>query len=123
MNAQEALENYFIAKKKFDDEVHKSMEVIEDFIDQSNAKPKTLEELGWEANQFADDDVCYSKRSESGEVELSIEITPTHCLTDALIVAIYKKLAPILTKDEILAIAEKMKEFGMTSAIAKGETK
>lgn len=111
MNAQEALENYFIAKKKFDDEVHKSMEVIEDFIDQSNAKPKTLEELGWKADHIADDDLCYSKQSE--EVEINIEITPTHCSVATFSEEI-EILSTSLLKDEILAIAEKMKELGMT---------
>jgi hypothetical protein len=123
MNAQEAIEtlkaNYPPSSYTM---LCEAIDLSCELLKKSNAKPKTLEELGWEENHIADDDLCYSKQV--GEIEINIEITPTHCSTYALDERFPEEISTILTKEEILAIAEKMKELGMTGEqIAKGETK
>ena len=86
--------------------------VLQQLIDQSNAKPKTLEELGWEIAYFDKESVCYFKMT--GELELSVELTRTYCSVNSFD-EFLNQHGSLLTYEEILAIAEKMKELGMTN--------
>ena len=101
MNAQEALEKLCAGKGMLCDYL-----LLKQLIDQSNAKPKTLEELGWEQGMSFKD------------VKLFYEPERTfHCyvLANKMEIHIDDADTILLTYEEILAIAEKMKELGMTN--------
>lgn len=91
--------------------------------DQSNAKPKTLEELGWEKDVEFENLVIYENTKKEDYRGLTFHkkygyiSSFTHNKNGIVNPATF-------TYADILAIAEKMKELGMTGEqIAKGETK
>ena len=100
MNAQEALEKLCAGKGMLCDYL-----LIKQLIDQSNAKPKTLEELGW----LAIKPTRYRKLNR--EVWFRVEIKGVETYGYG-----YDSDQPVaMSYEEILAIAEKMKELGMTN--------
>lgn len=127
MNAQEALDElkraYHDVESLFSnydptglsEEVLMTIEpiipVFQQFIDQANAKPKTLEELGWvevEHNSiFGMTYTSYEKANQTihfRQTERKVRVFDYYC----------GDIRPVdLTYEEILAIAEKMKELGM----------
>lgn len=129
MNAQEALDELKRAKEtlyplvtRYDntglsDEVAIILKdvipIFQQLIDQANAKPKTLEELGW---KLVKNDEYLEKYTK--EYALLFEHIDIYKKSKAF--AIYStKPNDIqsyynLSYEEILAIAEKMKELGMT---------
>ena len=122
MNAQEALNEIV---KLFDQmdlpedytrfiELKNGFASLQQLVKQSDAKPKTLEELGW----LAIKPTRYRKLNR--EVWFRVEIKGVETFSYG-----YDSDQPVaMSYEEILAIAEKMKELGMTSEqIAKGETK
>lgn len=102
--AQEALENYFSAKNKFETEVYKSFETIEEFIDQSNAKPKTLEELGWACLERGRAWALYYVQREIGDIRTFLKPNEVFFYFDC------PKEMP-LSREELIAVVEAMKEF------------
>lgn len=119
MNAQEALDD--LLQTLYADEtiglnlynyIENRLKPLQQLIDQSNAKPKTLEELGWKCIEDEDEFVHYNKNREDDSCSVLIidkgEVTVLAVLGREIIQS-------YLTNEEILAIAEKMKELGMAS--------
>lgn len=105
--AQEALEKLCAGKGMLCDYL-----LLKQLIDQANAKPKTLEELGWKEVEhnsiFGMSYTSYEKANQTihfRQTERKARVFDYYC----------GDIRPVdLTYEEILAIAEKMKELGMT---------
>jgi hypothetical protein len=121
MNAQEALNTILKGYDDDDDGQWEESEIIlQKLINQSNAKPKTLEELGWsEVEHISVFGIPYTTYEKAN---LTINFTQTKHKVRVFDYYCGDKRPCGLSYEEIIAIAEKMKELGMTSEIAKGET-
>ena len=128
MNAQEALDELKKAKETLyplvtmydntglSDEVaiilKDTIPILQQLIDQANTKPKTLEELGWELVEhnsiFGMSYTSYEKANQTihfRQTEHKVRVFDYYC----------GDIRPVdLSYEEIIAIAEKMKELGMT---------
>lgn len=84
---------------------YEALFAIKQLIDQSNAKPKTLEELGWYQLEGGNGWAMYCVQRSFGDIRIFINKHEISFDFDCDMP---------LTYEEILAIAEKMKELGMT---------
>ena len=113
MNAQEAL-NELKAKRVYDiksyqgntrftiEQDKEAADVLQQFIDQANAKPKTLEDLGWVQLECGNGWGIYCVQRSFGDIRLFINKNEISFDFDCDMP---------LTHEEIIAIAEKMKEL------------
>jgi hypothetical protein len=106
MNAQEALNELHRLATRYQEvflgtssgnDVSRCVDLLQQLIDQADAKPKTLEELGWENTWFGET-VDYS----NGLTHIFFHINALFC----------PKAYSQFTYEDIIAIAEKMKELG-----------
>lgn len=123
MNAQEAFDKIVsrlygewrrhgwikMTNEEVESDVDNAVGVVQQLIDQSNAKPKTLEELGWVFVDGGDDWCRYNKIHH--EYIIDVIIAKTCVETEST----NGNIVIVFTYEEILAIAEKMKELGMTN--------
>lgn len=119
MNAQEALNELHRMGTRYEEElfgwrtgdVDVMALVLQQLIDQTNAKPKTLEELGWELTYDGGDYVSYKHRKGNRRIIFWADKKNVRLVSHNLL----EMFMLDLKSEEILAIADKMKELGMTN--------